>query len=222
MTEKDLITHLKTLKNIHPEQNWVDLTRSKFLETSPRTGILNIFSLTVPKMAAIPVMVAVVALIGGIAIVQDVNYEEGVFVASVRNKSLLAETKEELKEIADDVRGRTPSGGTTPTVTDGQESALTVVFDENSDAQESFKDALRSRIEAKIGRVNDLFAQLEDGDLARDISLNPRRFEESFKLADNDLGEQVKVLLADAEAALAEGDLIDALDLVNAIEKLLD
>ena len=97
-----------------------------------------------------------------------------------------------------------------------------VVFDEDGDAQESFKDALRNRIEGKIGRINDLFAQLEDGDLAREISLNQRRYDENFKLADSELGAQVKVLLADAEAALEEGDLIYALDLVNAIDKLLD
>ena len=221
MTENDLIAQLKTFKNMHPDQSWVDLGRSKFSESNPKTGILNIFSLAVPRMAAIPVMVAVVALIGGISLVQDADYEEGVFVASVRYKSLSVETKEELKEIAEDVRGGTASGGTAPAATETPAS-YTVVFDEDGDAQESFKDALRRRIESKIGKVNDLFAQLEDEDLARDISLNPRRYEENFKLADAELGGQVRILLADAEAALAEGDLIGALDLVNAIEKLLD
>jgi len=221
MTENDLIAQLKTLKNMHPDQSWVDLGRSKFSESNPKTGILNIFSLAVPRMAAIPVMVAVVALIGGISLVQDADYEEGVFVASVRYKSLSVETKEELKEIASITSG-SPQSSLSLAAGQTDTGVSTVVFDEDGDAQEGFKDALRRRIESKIGKVNDLFAQLEDEDLARDISLNPRRYEENFKLADAELGGQVRMLLADAEAALAEGDLIGALDLVNAIENLLD
>jgi hypothetical protein len=197
MNDQQLIHQLKSLKSIHPDRNWVALTRSQFAEMSPKTSILDIFTFAVPRMAAVPVMAAVVALVGGITIARDANYEEGAFVASVRHKSLSLETKEEI-------------------------TAYTVVFDKDQDKQESFKDALRNRIEVKIGKIKDLFAQLEDEDLAREISLNPRRYEENFKLADEELGKQVKTLLAGAEAALAEGNLIDALDLVNAIEKLLD
>lgn len=208
MTEKELINQLKSLKNIHPDRNWVAFTRLQFIDSSPKTStsIFDIFSFAVPRMAAIPVMALIVALVGGIAFVQN-SGQDGNFVASVRSKSLSAETKQEIKEIA---------------VATDNGLRNTVVFNEDADAQESFKDALRNRIEAKIGRINDLFAQLEDGNLAREISLNPRRFEENFKLADNEVGEQVKTLLAGAEAALAEGNLIDALDMVNAIDKLLD
>ena len=227
MTEKDLIAQLKILKNVHPEQSWVDLTRSRFSNTNPQVmanGInifKRIFAFPVPKMAAVPVMAAVVVLVGGIFLVQDANYEEGELVMSVRHKSLSVETKEELKEIASIASG-SPQSSLPLAAGQADTDVSAVVFNEDGDAQESFKDALRNRIEDKIGRINDLFAQLEDGDLARDISLNLRRFEENFKLADNELGEQVKVLLADAEAALEEGNLIDALDLVNAIDKLLD
>jgi hypothetical protein len=171
----------------------------------------RIFAFPVPKMAAIPVMAAVVALIGGVAVLKDANYDEGVFVASVRYKSLSVETKDEIRELSALI-SRDPH----------KSASFSVVFDEDADKQESFKNALRNRIEAKIGIIKDLFAQLEDGDLAREISLNPRRLAENFKLADGEIGAQVKALLADAEAALAEGNLIDALDLVNAIERLLD
>lgn len=176
----------------------------------------RIFSFGVPKPLAIPAMAAIVVLIGGVAFVQN-NGQEGVFVASVRQG---ADTR------GPDADGRGNSlrdsalSQRNSAVKDSAEN-FTVVFDEDSDKQESFKNALRNRIEAKIGRVKDLFAQLEDGDLAREISLNPRRYEENFKLADAELGKQIKSLLAEAEAALAEGDLIDALDLVNAIDKLL-
>lgn len=212
MTEKELINQLKSLKNIHPDKNWVALSRANFVETSPKAGILDILGLTIPRFAAVPVLAAIVALVGGAAFLEN-SGQNGVFVASVRNKSLSAETKEELKAIATVVK---------QVANEANEANYTVVFNENADKQESFKNELRSRIEAKIGKVKDLFAQLEDGDLAREISLNPRRFEENFKLADAELGKQIKGLLRDAEAALAEGNLIDALDLVNAIEKLLD
>lgn len=210
MTEKELINQLKSLQNIHPGKNWVALTRSQLAEASPKISILDIFTFAVPKMAAVPVLAAIVALVGGVAYVQN-SGQDGVFVASVRSKSLSAETKAEIKEIASAV-SEYPY----------KSASFSVVFDEDSDKQESFKNALRNRIEAKIGRINDLFAQLEDGDLAREIGLNPRRFEENFKLADGKLSEQVKGLLAYAEAALLEGNLIDALELVNAIDKLLD
>ena len=90
MTEKDLISQLKTLRNVHPDQSWVVLTRSQFSNVNPQTTanarniFERIFSFPVPKMAAVSAMAAVVALVGGIAIVQEANYEEGVFVASVR------------------------------------------------------------------------------------------------------------------------------------------
>lgn len=192
----------------------MNLTRANFVETSRKSSMWDIFSLPVPRMAAVPAMAAIVAVVGGVAFLQN-SGQGGVFVASVRYKSLSAETKQELQELKKVAIAVKP-------VSANKEASYTVVFDEDADKQESFKTALRNRIEGKIGRIKDLFAQLEDGDLAREISLNPRRFEENFKLADGELGKQVQSLLLDAEKALAEGNLIDALDLVNAIEKLLD
>lgn len=217
MNDKLLIEQLKSLRNIHPDKNWVALTRTNLQESAAISqksaeisGGLGWFTFVVPKPLAVPVLAAIVALVGGVAYVQN-SGQEGVFVSSVKNKSLSVETKEEIKEIASAVSEYSHKS-----------ASFSVVFNEDSDAQTSFKDALRNRIEAKIGRIKDLFAQLEDGDLAREISLNPRRLEENFKLADGKLAEQVKTLLADAEAALLDGNLIDALELVNAIDKLLD
>ena len=211
MDDQQLINQLKNLKNIHPEQNWVVLTRTKFAETStPSASIMDIFFFAVPRMAAVPALAAILAFIGGVSYLAN-SGEDGVFVASVRNKSLSMETKEEIRELSALI-SRDPH----------KSASNAVVFNEDAGRQESFKNALRNRIEAKIGIIKDLFAQLEDGDLAREISLNPRRLEENFKLADGEIGAQVKALLADAEAALAEGNLIDALDLVNAIDRLLN
>lgn len=230
MTDQELIRQLKILKNIHPDSAWVDLTRSQFSNINPQitTNTANIFkrifTLNIPRPLAISAMAAIVAIVGGISFVQNGKDNVGTF--AYNTKPLSAETREELKEIASLVSKTVPTiirSDAGIAASDASERRVyTVVFDEDSDAQESFKDALRNRIEAKISKINDLFAQLEDGDLARDISLNSRRFEESFKIADSELGEQVKVLLADAEDALDDGDLIGALDLVNAIDKLLE
>ena len=233
MNDKELITQLKSLKNIHPDKDWVILTRNNLVgaastrlgeagaKANPRFSISHLLDLNffVPR----PVAVSVLGLIVVVAFTASfMNYgliedETGSDFASVsRYGAISNDTVQELREIVDDVRGPTPSGGTTPT-------DYTVIFNEDSDERENFKDALRNRIESKIGFYNDLFAQLNDGDASREISLNSRREELSFKLAYEDAAaqSQIEKLLEDAQAALDEGNLIDALDLVVAIDKLL-
>jgi hypothetical protein len=135
------------------------------------------------------------------------------FASIVSSGKISEETALELDEIKQLITETAPEKPSS--------ASHAVVFNEDSDERDNFKDLLRSRIESKINIIQDSFDQLNDGELALEISLNPRRFEENFKLVDEELAKQIKSLLEQAQEALDEGDLITALDLVNAAEKLL-
>ena len=163
MTDQELIRQLKILKNIHPDSAWVDLTRSQFSNINPQitTNTANIFkrifTLNIPRPLAISAMAAIVAIVGGISFVQNGKDNVGTF--AYNTKPLSAETREELKEIASLVSKTVPTiirSDAGIAASDASERRVyTVVFDEDSDAQESFKDALRNRIEAKISKINE-------------------------------------------------------------------
>jgi len=209
MTDKDLIVQLKTLKNIHPDKNWVHLTRTSF-----RVERGNLVS--VPGFLAMPAMAGFAALVAIFSVYQAglINKESASnFAAIVSPGKISDETVSEINEIKQLVEETNPQNPIS--------YSHTVVFNEDSNERDNFKDLLRDRIESKINIILDSFDQLNDGDLAFEISLNPRRFEENFKLVDEELATQVRSLLEQAQEALDEGDLINALDLVNAIEKLL-
>lgn len=227
MNDRQLIQQLKLLKNIHPDKHWVALTRSRITQmnvdgkTDERRygfSLTHLFGLTIPR----PVTVSVLGLIAIITVTASISQRDAGndFASISRYEPISGETIQELKEIADYVGGRTPSGETTP-ITAETLVDYTVVFSEDSDKRESFKNALRDRIEAKIGFYSDLLEQLNDGDLTKEISLNSRREELFSKLTDTDIANQVIELLEDAQDALDDGNLIDALDLVNAIERLI-
>ena len=209
MTDQDLIVQLKTLKNIHPDSNWVNLRR---MSLRPERG--NLFS--VPGFLAMPSLAGFAALIAIFSVYQVglINKESASNFASIVSPGKISEETaseiNEIKKFAEEIATQNPTS-----------SSHTVVFNEDSDERDNFKDLLRDRIESKINIIQDSFDQLNDGDLALEISLNPRRFEENFKLVDEELAIQVRSLLEQAQEALDEGDLINALDLVNAIEKLL-
>ena len=225
MNDKELIAQLKSLKNIHPDKDWVILTRNNLVgaKASPRFSISHLLDLNffVPRPVAVSVLglVVVVAFTASFMNYGLIEDETGSDFASVsRYGAISNDTVQELKEVIAAV-----NGSEVGEVSAGSTVDYTVVFSEDSDKRENFKDALRNRIESKIGFYNDLFAQLNDGDASREISLNPRREELSFNLAYEDAAaqSQIEALLEDAQAALDEGNLIDALDIVVAIDKLL-
>lgn len=224
MRDRDLINQLKTLKNIHPDKNWVALTRSRITQmdadgkTDERRygfSLTHLFGLTIPRQVTVSVL-GLIVLVTATASVAQLGPGND-FASISRYEPVSSETIQELKEIAESVIGND---------FEARDSSIenvdyTVVFNEDSDKRESFKDALRNRIESKISFYNDLLSQLDDGDLAREISLNPSRGELYSKLTNEETAEQVKELLEGAREALDEGSLIDALDLVTAIDRLL-
>jgi len=217
MNEQELITQLKELRNIYPDQEWVVFTRAKLF--GENLSVLDrIFGFVVPKPLAIFAMAVVVALLGGINVHNAgiVDFEIGASPALTASlKHVSNETAVEVAEVQQIV------SATIAPPKENEDSAHTVVFNKDAEERENFQALLRKRIETKIAYVKDLFAQVEDGDLVREIMQNPRRYEENFKIFGDGLDSQVKSLLEDAEKALIEGDLISALDLVNAIEKLI-
>lgn len=222
MTDQELVKQLKTLKNISPDKEWVNFTRSQFIaEKKAGSNIFDILMFAVPRPVAVMAMASMVALAGGAHIynVGLINFEVGnspALTASLMHVS--SETAEEVAEIQEIVAKKVVKHDTN---TANEGSANTVVFNQDAEERENFQALLKERIETKIAIFNDLFAQLESGEAVREILLNPRRYEENFEVIAGELGEQVKDLLKEAEQALLEGDLISALDLVNAIEKLI-
>ncbi|MBI1888778.1 MAG: hypothetical protein HYS15_02510 [Candidatus Spechtbacteria bacterium] len=232
MTDQDLISQLQTLKTIHPDKRWVVLARERFageegasagLWQVSKTFISSIFNATVSYPAAISVAVVALVLTGGIS-AQSIGKMRGEIGENVslatlpHHRHISAETAAELvemKQLAVDKSVKTKEKNVGV-----KDSEHAVVLNENSDKEAQFKNVLRERIESKIAQVKDRFAQLENGDSALEISLNPRRYEENFKLADEKIALQANDLLKEAETALLDGNLIDALDFVNAIEKL--
>lgn len=215
MTESELISQLKTLRSINPDEKWVNLTRTRIIL---KGGIFGIFNFAIPKPVAISAMAMAVAVVGGFNIYSAgfMDTEIGsspALTASLRH--VLAETAEEVAEV------QQIAHETVNPPKNNQNSAHTVVFNQEAEEHENFQALLRERIEKKIAYVKDLFAQVEDGERVREIMQNPRRYEENFKIFGEGLEEQVSALLTDAEKALAEGDLITALDLINAIDKLI-
>lgn len=210
MTDKDLIAQLKTLKNIHPDKSWVYLAKKGLVRESPFVYFL------IPRLFAFPALAVLTALIGGFSIYQLelIDKESASNFAAIMSPGKISQETaleiDEIKQLVVEVDAENTSS-----------ASQTVVFNEDSDERDNFKDLLRSRIESKINIIQDSFDQLNDGALALEISLNPRRFEENFKLVDEEIARQVKSLLEQAQEALDEGDLITALDLVNAAEKLL-
>jgi len=202
MTDHDLITQLKTLKNIRPEQNWVNLTREKLMsQGSPSTGtIFSIFSgiltFSIPRPVAIPALVAVVAVVGAISVVQEgqIQGESGSNFASVSKIYPIDDgVGQELEAI---VKEAAPNGEVV--VEKPQNGSYTVIFNEDADSTERFKRMLKDRIEVKIYQVQKEAENLENKELQR----------------------QLESLLQDAREAYAAGELIEALELVTAAEKL--
>lgn len=235
MTDKDLILELQTLKSVHPDKRWVVLTRERFAGDGVRVGAWQVWGVFVSRMlnaavsypAAVSVAVVALVLTGGISaqftgrMHEELGKNLSFAVPSHREHVSYETTKElaEIKQLA--IRSVKTDNETRANNAVAQNSEHTVVLNENSDREAQFKKVLRERIESKIIQVKDLFAQLENGDSAREISLNHRRYEENFKLADEKVAMQVRDLLKEAESALGDGNLIDALDVVNTIEKLL-
>jgi len=217
MTDKELITQLKTLRDIHPDKEWADLTRTRLF--GQKTRILEkIFAFAVPNPLAISAMAVVVAVLGGVNVYNAViiEFEVGNSPALTASlKHVADETASEVAEIQQKVSAMAVSAKAS------ENPAHAVVFNKDAEERENFQALLRERIETKIAYVKDLFAQVEDGDAVREIMQNQRRYEENFKIFGEGLDEQVKELLESAEKALLEGDLITALDLVNAIDKLI-
>jgi len=81
---------------------------------------------------------------------------------------------------------------------DADNESYTVVFKENSDSRERFNRLLKDRIEVKFYSVN-----------------------EQIKDKDEQTRNQIGSILNEASAALNAGELIEALELVNAAEKSL-
>lgn len=235
MNERELVNQLKILKNISPDKEWTDLLRSKFI-TRDTSFFARIFSVGMPHYIAIPSMAVFVAVLGGVGVYNawTVDSEVGASPALTASlKHVSSETIRELTEIQGLATGmiRIKSGKENMQeekvgerdYSDGEEDSdsHTVVFNKDADERENFQALLRERIKTKIDYVADLFAQVDNSELVREITQNQRRYEENFKFFGEGLAEQIKVLLNDAEKALSEGDLITALDLVNAIEKLI-
>lgn len=231
MTEKDIVKNLKGLKtDIHPDKNWVLLTRQRLLgeekinRSLSFSGISKAFFTTyAPKpamvyAAGVFIVVFVAVLAGGYNRTLDEIANNG-FGGVHRYGNISGEAIAELNKIAKSAN-LTAALGDKEAITKPNTSN-TVVFREGIDKQELFKKALKENIETKINKLRDSLAQLEDGALAREISLNSRKFEENFeKLANKEIASQVGDLLDGAEGALEDGNLIDALDLVIAAEKL--
>ncbi len=237
MTDKELFVQLKILRDIRPDKAWADFTRTRLLGyNNSNINIINIldmleriFGFAVPKSLAISAMAVVVAAVGGLNV-----YNAGIVDLEIGNSPALTaslrhvtdETASEVAEIQELARIETRGGKgnglkETKGINSPDSNAPTVIFNKDAEERENFQAILRERIQIKIGYVKDLFAQVEDGDAVREIMQNQRRYEENFKIFGEGLDDQVKDLLADAEQALLEGDLITALDLVNAIEKLI-
>lgn len=237
MTEQELIRQLKNLKSIEPERQWVVLTRaSLILLPRKNKSIFNVFSFVIPKPLAISVMAIVVAVLGGahvynveladleinriIALTASLKHVADETAAEVAEIQELARVEASAKGSKGNTRGEGGKGNYgSDSGADGSSHA--VVFNKDAEERESFQIFLKERIETKIAFFKDLFAQLDDGERVREITLNPRRYEENFQGVVSEQGEQILELLNEAEQALAEGDLITALDLVNAIEKLI-
>lgn len=224
MNEQELIKQLKTLKNISPDKEWVNFTRSQFIpgKAAGTRSIFDIFMFAVPRPAAVIVMVGVVVVAGAMNMQSAgvLEFEVGTSPALTASlKHVSGETAEEVAEIQEIVARKLV---TQYANTANEGSVNTVVFNKDAEERENFQALLKERIETKIARFNDLFAQLESGESVLEILANPRRYEQNFKVIAGELGSQIKDLLEQAEQALAEGDLITALDLVNAIEKLIE
>lgn len=220
MTESELIKQLKDLGSIELDREWVVLTRASFIPQKNR-NIFDVFSLVIPKPFAISAMAAIVALLGGVHIYNTglIDVEVGKSVALTASLEHVSdETAGEVAEIQEVAVKKVTEKNSHKTAEDNKHA---VVFNKDAEERENFQTLLRERIETKIAYVKDLFAQVEDGESIREILQNPRRYEENFKIFGEGLDEQVKQLVMDAEEALADGDLITALDLVNAIEKLI-
>lgn len=211
MTDHDLIAQLKTLKNIRPEQEWVVLTRQNLMEKNEvqkvsasikvSTRILDLFGFTVPRLVAVPALVAVVAVVGGISVIQEgqIQGESGSNFASVSKIYSLGILNEgvgqELEAIAQEAA---PSGEVVIERPQTQDGSYTVIFKKDADFTERFKRMLKDRIEVKIYQVQ----------------------QEAKDLADEELQRQVNSLLQAARESFAAGELIEALELVTAAEKL--
>lgn len=245
MNDQELIRQLKGFKNIHPSKEWVNFTRAQFASKNHNKNkifnIFKVFELALPRPASVAILASVVVLLGGVHVyrVGLVESEVGsspALTASLRHVS--RETAQEVAEIQELARSEISANGGKKNTrmgkidegdylsTQGREivegnypDSHTVVFNKDAEERENFQTLLEDRIKTKIAFFKDLFAQLDDGERVREITLNPRRFEENFKGVVGERGEQVLELLNEVDQALEEGDLIIALDLVNAIEK---
>jgi len=223
MTEQQLINQLKTLKNIHPEQNWVHLTRGKLtakpllraeslaslginsaiyrIVTSVAKGnLLAVINRVVPSPVAVSTLAAIVMVVGVVSVVQEgqIQQESGLNFASVSKiypfVTVDLDAGRELEAIAKEAA---PNGEVM--VANPQDGSYTVIFKEDADSTERFKRMLKDRIEVKIYEVS----------------------QEAEELSEEELKRQVESLLQAARKAFAAGELIEALELVTAAEKLL-
>ena len=245
MTNRDLIKQLKELKQINPDKEWVALTYSKLLSNTSisyiekpnsKSGLFGgldymlkmasngrfsyaavavfvfafgVFSTTYTSksLSEIDIISASMDFIGSqdkkVRIVIDdsenvVNKEVANAIKKIANEAGASFSNTvSIKSNSDSYDNKDVFIAISDLeLTD--EGGYTVVFKENSNSKERFTRIIIDTIEVKI----------------YDIS-------QSAKSEDEKIRQQTEAILSDARKAYGSGELIEALELVNAAEKYL-
>jgi hypothetical protein len=218
MTEKDIIFQLKSLQKLQADETWVNATRSNLLqsfEIVPQQRVKKwdtLFTWINPRYASYFFALFLMMILGmSFTFVQQESHEahvshipsNNIFISSPNLDVGLDEDGNQESgtgDVSEDVNRLVEAADNTDdqVAIESNTTDLTVMFQEDSDSKDRFKRMLKDRVEVKVYNLNQ---QIEG--------------------KDEQVQRQIMSILDEVGKAFQEGELIEALELVTAAEKLL-